>query len=651
MREIKAVITFKGERADYFVSELDKYLKKISRGELFLCCEYSDKLQNGVLNLGLLEDLGLDASDLEDPFIEDIVDIDVKDCVGYIAGSNERSVLMGIYKFFKSAGCRWVRPGEKGEYIPHCDLTKHSFKYRKKAEYNFRGQCIEGAVGFEHVRDTVTWLPKADMNMFMIEQIVPYNYMNRWYRHLVNTKLSHEDIPYEKYCEYCLELEQTIKKCGLQFHAMGHGALNEPFGVRHMVSGQDYAISEEAKNAFALVKGERGLYKKSPFFTQLCMSKAWVREKVVNWLLEYIKEKPHIDFLHFWLADSTNNHCECEDCVKKTPSDWYVMLLNMLDERLTENGIDTKIVFIMYVDTLWPPITEKLNNPSRFILTTACGTGCGYSDKRREGGIPKWERNNFKVKGGLEMALSFVDAWKSVFDGPRFIYEYYLYTSHFSDPGYMSFSETLAKDVRKLHLTGFDGIMSDQTQRAFFPTGLPISILGESLFDTSFDIEGYIDKYFADAFGSDYPIAKEYLERISKSFDFKALTLNLDITAQDTGSVDENGKKAGIIGNLRAGDMIAAVPSIVDEYAPYVERNLKLDDECHRESWKILKFHGGYCKGLSKIYFALSREDIQGANAELDKLIDWLSEIEMEIHPYFDLVLFNQRTKQLIAGK
>ena len=32
-------------------------------------------------------------------------------------------------------------------------------------------------------------------------------------------------------------------------------------------------------------------------------------------------------------------------------------------------------------------------------------------------------------------------------------------------------------------------------------------------------------------------------------------------------------------------------------------------------------------------------------------IMDYLSEVEPEIHPYFDLVLFKQRTKQIIAGK
>ena len=651
MKRITAIITFDSHRARYYMSELEKYVKRLTNGEVEVVCELGGAPRDNALVLAHLDELSLDAHDLFDPVTEDIIDIDVKNGVGHIAGSNDRSILIGIYKYLKSAGCRWVRPGADGEYIPYCDLLDHSFKYRKKADYNFRGQCIEGAVSFEHVRDTVEWLPKIDMNMFMLEQIVPYNYMSRWYTHIKNTKLDHTDIPYEKYCEYSHEIEKTIDRCGLQYHALGHGALNEPFGVRHMISGGEYDIPEETKKAFALVGGKRELYKKSPFFTQFCMSQEWVQDRVVNWLYDYIVQKPYIDVLHFWLADNINNHCECEDCVKKTPTDWYVIMLNKLDKKLTENGMDTKVAFIMYTDTLWPPVTEKLNNPSRFILTTACGTGKGYSAKRREGGLPKWERNNFKVKTGIDMALTFIDAWKPVFDGQKFIYEYYLYTSHFSDPGYMAFSRVIAKDIKTLEVTGFDGIMSDQTQRSYFPTALPSSLMGHMLFDTSLDTETFIDDYFKSAFGNEWMTAKEYLEKISASFDLEAMMQNTDSTAQDTGSHDTNSLAAGVIGNTAVGDVIAKVPDIVEDYADAVKRNLTLKNECHRLSWKMLEYHGEYCKGVSEIYYLLSRNDTDGATRSLDKFIDYLSEIEMEIHRFFDLVLFIQRTKQIINGK
>lgn len=637
------------ETMRYAAEELKKYLRLVDETvDATIVC--GDGGSGEIITLGILSELSLRDDDVSDPMIDDVVDVCINNLSGYIAGSNERSILMGVYKYLKSAGCRWVRPGDEGEYIPKADMRKRSFTFRKKADYPFRGQCIEGAVGYEHLKEVIPWLPKVDMNLFMIEQIVPYNYMNRWYRHTANTRLPHDDIPYSDYCDYCLRLEHLIKKCGLQLHVMGHGALNEPFGVRHMISGQHYDVPEETKKAFALVKGRRELFGSSPFFTHLCMSQEWVQDKVVNWLADYLKEKPYIDFLHFWLADAANNQCECEECAKKTPSDWYVDMLNKLDARLAEQGNDTKIVFIMYVDTLWPPIESKLDNPERFIMTTACGSGKGYSSKRREGGIPEWKRNQFAIEGGLDLALAFMDGWKPVFDGLKFIYEYWFYTAHYADPGYMNFARNIARDVKQLCVTGFDGIMSDGSQRTFFPTGLPLSLLGEFLFDTSIDTEKYIENYLRDAFGRDHRRAAEYLEKISASFDMDALSQKTDITAQDTGIVDVMSKKAGIIGNKFAGDVIAGVPETVDSFADVIAENMTLEDKCHRESWRILTYHGVYCKGLADIYFALSRNDTEKANKAFDELTDRLSEAELDIALYFDLYLFVQRTKQIIAG-
>lgn len=637
----------------YAADELSRYLKTMNP-ELDADITVGSYDETAI-NLGLLSDFDLSVEEVKDAMIDDLVDVNIDSLAGYIAGSNERSVLFGVYKYFKSAGCRWTRPGNLGEYIPKKDMSTHRFVFRKLADHPFRGQAIEGAVSYEHLRDTVYWLPKVDMNLFQIEHVVPYNYMSRWYTHVANTKLPHDDIPYEDYCKYIEALELDIKKCGLQLHALGHGALLEPLGIRYMSSTYKYDISDETKQAFALVGGKRDIYgegdKRSPSWTQICMSQEWIQDRVINWIADYLKKKPHIDFLHFWLGDAYNNHCECEECIKKTPTDWYVIMLNKLDEKLTKQGSNAKIVFIMYTDTLWPPIAEKLNNPSRFIMTTACSSSKGYSAKRCEGGMPKWERNKFTVAGTLDVALTFIDAWKPIFDGQRFMYEYLFYTAHYADPGYMTYARKVIGNSKGLHLTGFDGIMSDQTQRCYFPTGLPVSAFGESLFDTTIDSEEYIDQYMRDSFGDDWRDAKEYLEKISASFDINALSQSTNVTAQDTGVRDQNAKKATIFGNEAIGDVIATVPDIVDKFAPIIEKNLAVTDKCHKESWRILTYHANYCKGLSKIYFALSRNDVDKAKAAFSELVDYLSEVELEIDLYFDLCLFVQRTGQLMAGQ
>jgi hypothetical protein len=281
-------------------------------------------------------------------------------------------------------------------------------------------------------------------------------------------------------------------------------------------------------------------------------------------------------------------------------------------------------------------------------MTTACN-GKDYSDERAPEGIPQWERNCYKASTGLPHVLNFVDGWKRAFDGPKFIYEYYLYTSHFADPGYIFLSRRIANNVKKLHLTGFNGIMSDQTQRAYFPTALPDTVVGEFLFDTSLDTEAFIDGYIKDCYGEDHLLAKQYLETLSSTFEYDAINARKSIVAEDTGAPDVLAKKAAIFGDEALGDRIMGTSEMIDAFASTVEKNLNAaEDKCHKESWKLLSYHGEYCKHFARILYAMSRKDEDGARERLAEAVDYLSDAEREIHPFFDLHLFENRIKAIL---
>jgi hypothetical protein len=174
---------------------------------------------------------------------------------------------------------------------------------------------------------------------------------------------------------------------------------------------------------------------------------------VVHDIAGYLEKHKEVDLLHFWLADGLNNHCECENCVKITPSDIYVKMLNELDQLLSEKDINTKIVFLIYFELLWPPQTEKIQNEDRFILMFAPITRT-YSQpfvtKGKIGVLPPFTRNKITLAKSVEENLSFLFAWGKQFKGDSFDFDYHLYFDHYNDPAYYSISEILHTDIKNL---------------------------------------------------------------------------------------------------------------------------------------------------------------------------------------------------------
>jgi len=652
---MKIVILNSGETLAYAAEELKKYTVAMSEGRINPEIDFNGKNSGkceDTVYLGLLSELGLDTSDLSDPVLEDIVDVDVNNLSGYIAGSNPRSVLMGVYRYCASAGCRYIRPGADGDYIPTADLYSHSFKYRKKADKIFRGECSEGAISYEHMRDTVYWLPKIGMNMYMIEGMVPYTYMHKWYGHVWNKKLR---IPgqvtsYEMLEGYVGRLERDIKRTGVQLHTLGHGWMFEKLGIRHESTAAERAkealLTEEQKSLFAEVKGKRGI-NGSTFFTHFCYSNPKARRILVDTIVDYVKDKPHVDFVHTWLADSTNNQCECSECVKKTPSDWYVIFLNELDAELCRIGSDARIVFIMYVDTVRPPEIERLNNPHRFILLTAIGSYYerGYVNEEYTGEIPPFERNNFKMAPEA-LRLRWHRDWKALSDGiPSMVYEYRYYTDMYCDLSQMQICRETYRDMRLLDSVDFNGCMSDQTHRMYMPTALPLITMGETLFDHSIDFEKLKSDYFTSAFGKGGEDVREYLDTLSTLLSPSAFRKNQDDIVDDdvSGVASDESDVRCWKNNPKVKEKADAIPAHLDSFLPTIEARISEEtDQARRLSWVYLRYHSDIMRIQSRILSAGAGGDMERAKEIFDELNEYLSEHELEFHNVFDVFLYQR---------
>ena len=356
---------------DFAAEELKKYLWMMMPEGGAISVAYAPEAKEG-FRLGLMSDFDIDTSEAEDLALDDILHIDTDEKGGIIAGSNPRSVLLAVYRYLTLNGCRWLFPGIDGEYIPVQDVKPT--KYHKMADCRYRGQCNEGAEFQQNMMETIDFTPKIGMNVYMLEFDTPKYYYDCYYDHKRNPNREPEPINATTVKQWKRQCEAEIAKRGLQFHDMGHGWTAEPFGI-NSIDGwrpeEGYELPEEARKYVAMIDGERKLYGNVALNTQFCMSNPEARTIVSKYIVEYAQMHQNVDYLHVWLADATHNHCECDECRKKIPSDWYVMLLNEIDERLTAADLATRIVFICYTDTTWAPLTERLKNRDRFSFMLA----------------------------------------------------------------------------------------------------------------------------------------------------------------------------------------------------------------------------------------------------------------------------------------
>lgn len=631
-------IHYVGEHStlEFAAAELSKYLGRMTAGTWSAVeTEKFDPAavqSTGGLWICLENDLpSASLPEVDDPELDDGIYIDTTGSRGVISGSNHRSVLLAVYRFLTEQGCRWVRPGADGEHIPVGEEAVDGSVLRpvsvcESASYRHRGICIEGAVSREHVKDIIDWAPKVGFNSYFTQFREAYTFFDRWYSHTGNPHQEPEGFSVEKARELLEGLVGEIKKRDMLYHAVGHGWTCEPFGVSGL--GWDYLEDDPAPEIIqylAEIDGRREYFRGRPINTNLCYSNAEVRRRVTEAIADYAGENPMVDYLHFWLADGSNNNCECADCRGARPSDFYVMMLNDLDRLLTDRHLDTRIVFLIYVDLLWPPEKERIENPDRFVLMFAPITRSYSRTFAPEGAIhsiPPYERNHLEFPANVSENVAFLKGWQRLFQGDSFDFDYHYMWDHYNDPGYTENVRVLNGDIALLQDIRLGGFMSCQTQRAFFPTGFGMTVMGWSLWNRDLPLKEMERDYFESAFGSDSELCRKYLEKLTRLFD----------------PVYLRGEKPEK--NEEAASALSQIPGVVKEFRPVIERNASLPDPCRSASWGYLLHHADLSAALAPALEARARGEKKRAADLWEKLKKDLWTREEALHPVLDIWLF-----------
>ena len=619
---------------DFAAEEMRKYLRMMMPEGGDVKIAYASDAKDG-FRLGLMQDFGLDVSDAEEPELDDILYIDCDENGGIIAGDNPRSVLLAVYEYFRQNGCRWLFPGVEGEYIPMQDIKP--VKYRFKPSCRYRGQCNEGAEFQPNMMEAIDFAPKVGMNVFMMEFFVP-SYYHSYYNHTKNEmNRKPEPVTSNQILQWKRQCEAELAKRNLQFHDIGHGFTCEPFGILYSwrankKNGEvlDDRLTPEQRQYIAEIGGERKLYKDIPSFTNCCMSNPEARKKIAEYVVNYASNH-YSDYLHVWLADGRNNHCECAECQKKTPSDWYIILLNEIDEALTAAGLNTRIVFISYVDTTFAPLEETIKNPKRFTMLFApIFRSFAYSMPNGRGNtvIKPYNRNKNEYPNTLAASFDYFDEWKKTWKGANVAYEYHFWRHQCYDLSGLMQAKIINSDVKLYKENDVNGIIQDGSQRSFFPHGLSFYTYARTLFDTSLTYEEIEEDYFSHIYGKNWKQFRDYLQKIYDALPFEYFSR--DEVTKD-GGTHHRPERVAAIENIR---------EITKEGRKLIEENYLSDYHVQTLALKLLSFHADFCDMISDWMAAKARGEYEKADELYNLATAELGKKEAEFERYYDHYLY-----------
>ena len=627
---------------DYAAEELKKYLRMMMPrcGEITI---ERDPYATEGFRLGLMSDFGLDTSEADDISLDDIIHIDTNENGGIIAGSNARSVLLAVYKYLTLNGCRWLFPGIDGELIPIKDIAPT--KYHKMADCRYRGQCNEGAESQQCMIDTIEFTPKVGMNVYMIEFDIPKFYYDGYYNHRENSKnRDPEPVCDETVLQWKRACEVELSKRGLQFHDMGHGWNAEAFGISSLggwTRDDSNPVPEEARKYLALIDGKRDLYKGVALNTNFCMSNAEARAIVTRCVADYAQKSTNVDYLHVWLADWQRNHCECEACCEMIPSDWYVVLLNEIDEELTRRGLDTRIVFCQYSDTTWAPEKIKIKNPARFsMLMGAISRSYTYSVEK-DPTVPKtpFVRNVTGRIGTLEEYMVHAREWREMAGCPSFVYEYHFWKHQFYAPGVLTFAKRIFEDVNCYVENGFNGIIEDGSQRSYFPNGFSWFVYANKLFDLSCDFDGLVEDYYSHAYGDAWKEVLCFFEKLDEHLPQSYIEVKHSVKTDKSSYSPVHA------------DLIRKVKGICDEFDALIEKNKNMPMRAQTVAMRLLARYTEFCRGFAHALVLRALGADNEAKASFDEFAAKFGKYELEMDRYYDHLMLCSACKPLFKAK
>lgn len=615
---------------EHAAQELKKYLRMMMPecGEIEIT--YDPTAADG-FRLGLLEDFGL-PNEAADVVLDDIIYVDTDEKGGILAGSNPRSVLFATYRMLRENGCRWLYPGPDGDYIPLVE-TLQPVKYRKAADHRVRGFCDEGSVSQTNMLECIEFYAKLELNTFSLEFFIPNGYYNRYYAHTRNeANRIPEEVDDNQILQWRRQCEVELNRRGMNITAIGHGWSCKAFGfppnnnARLKFDLRSYEGKD--KSMLAMINGKRDFFRGVPLNTQVCMSNPAVRARIADEVVSYAETHSNVTHLSISLADGNMNCCECPECQKMRPADWYWMMLNECDEKLTRKGLDTRLVFACYLDTYFAPEKVRINNPKRFMMMY-CPIARDYQSSITEDSVipepVKYVYNAWKRPTTTEDCYALLKEYQKIWPGDSYNFEYHFWRHQFMDPGSISLARRLYEDVRSIKVMGLSGTVEDGSQRSAFPNAFPTYIYAETLMDRDCDFDAVLEDYYSHIYGKDWKEVYAVLKAISDAFDF----------AYMEGTRSKDPKISSFYDPERV-PQLERVYELAAQERAIAAKHMNMPARPQTVSWRLLIHHARFCEGMASVMIAKAKGENYKAVELAKTAAHDMGKHELEIERYYD---------------
>lgn len=499
----------------------------------------------------------------------------------HVAGRNPRSVLFGVYDFLQRQGVRFLRPGRDGEIVPRdTGLTLPKRPIVECASHRHRGITYEGALSVEHALQTVAWCAKKRLNTIFLQFQSSQCFYNNYYGRPYRPASERGPVSFEEAQELDDRVIAAAKERGIVIHRVGHGWTSEAFGL--VMSGWAHKDEMPAgkERYAALVGGKRGVFHKVPINTELCYSHPPAFDAMVEAVVSYAEKHPEVDVVHVWLSDASSNKCECDDCRKRTIADWYVRVMKAISAGLRRRAPGTRAVFLSYIELWWPPAEERFDETNDNLILMFAPIARKYSKRladetdRTKPRYPRPELNRFQAPQENAFYAWSLAQWRKVFPGDNFDFDYHLMWANWHQLLDTRIARLLHDDIGDFEALGLHGLVSCQSWRVFYPTGMAMTVMADALWDPSTAWEARARDFYREAYGEAAAWARRHVARLEQLI-----------------PVPDSHRQSPVLAAL-TGEQLKRLADYLGQALEEVhERRMEVREAAHRRSLDLLLHH------------------------------------------------------------